>query len=208
MNNTILVLCPHPDDAEFACGGAISKFLEQGKDIYYIVFSPCNLSLPKEFETNTLYNELDKASGTLGIKSGNITKFDFPVRNFPSHRQEILEILVKINQEINPGLVLLPNSEDIHQDHHTIYMEGFRAFKNKSMLGYELPWNNTRMVCNYYITLEEKHLNNKIHAIAQYQSQQFRSYMKPEIFHSLASLRGVQCNAPYAEAYELIKWVD
>ncbi len=208
MNNKILVLCPHPDDAEFACGGAISKFLEQGKDVYYAVFSPCNISLPKEFAPNTLYQELYKASATLGVKSGNILKFDFSVRNFPAHRQEILEILVKFKQEINPGLVLLPNSEDIHQDHHTIYMEGFRAFKNKSLLGYELPWNNTKMACNYYITLDEKHLNKKIQAISQYKSQQFRPYMNAEIFRSLASLRGIQCNATYAEAYELIKWVD
>ena len=51
----------------------------------------------------------------------------------------LLEQFVKIRNEYNPDLVLLPASSDTHQDHNTVYTEGFRAFKHASILGYELP---------------------------------------------------------------------
>ena len=49
---------------------------------------------------------------------------DFEVRTFPAARQEILEILVGINSELEPDLVLMPSLGDIHQDHETIAREG------------------------------------------------------------------------------------
>ena len=36
----------------------------------------------------------------------------------------------------------MPTLKDIHQDHETISKEGLRAFKNTTILGYELIWNN------------------------------------------------------------------
>ena len=37
----VLVLCAHPDDGEFGCGGPIAKFTEEGKLFYYVAFSKC-----------------------------------------------------------------------------------------------------------------------------------------------------------------------
>ena len=31
----ILVLAPHTDDAEFGCGGAIAKFIKEGKEVQH-----------------------------------------------------------------------------------------------------------------------------------------------------------------------------
>jgi len=75
-----------------------------------------------------LYKELQNASSHLGIKKENIITYDFPVREFPKYRQEILEKLIVLKKEVQPDLVLLPSSSDIHQDHHQIYIEGLRAF--------------------------------------------------------------------------------
>ena len=60
--------------------------------------------------------------------------FDFEVREFPRDRQKLLETLVSLRNEIKPELVLMPNSDDVHQDHHTVYQEGLRAFKHSSNL--------------------------------------------------------------------------
>ena len=35
----VLVFAPHTDDGEIGCGGTIVKFIEAGKQVYYIAFS-------------------------------------------------------------------------------------------------------------------------------------------------------------------------
>lgn len=203
----IFVLAPHADDGEFSSGGAINRFIEEGKEVFYIAFSPCNKSLPEGSVENQLYLELDKAVTHLGIPKERIIKLGFPVREFPRYRQEILEELIKLRKKYEPDLVLLPNSNDVHQDHHTIYEEGVRAFKNRRILGYELPWNSITFESSFHVKLKAKHLDAKVAAISEYKSQSFRPYMDKEFFYGLAKVRGIQANAEYAEAFELIKWV-
>lgn len=47
--NKVLALNPHPDDGELGAGGTIAKFVEEGKDVYYIAFSTCEISIPNGF---------------------------------------------------------------------------------------------------------------------------------------------------------------
>ena len=35
----ILILAPHTDDGELGCGGSISRFIEEGKNVFYAAFS-------------------------------------------------------------------------------------------------------------------------------------------------------------------------
>lgn len=202
----VLLLAPHGDDGEFGCGGAIKRFSEEGVEVYYVVFSPCNKSMPEGYRENQLYEELEAAVNHLGIDADHIIKFNFPVREFPKFRQEILEELISLKIRLQPDLVLLPNAEDIHQDHHTIYKEGVRAFKHHKILGYELPWNNFTFTNSFHITLERSHIEAKMKAISEYKSQAFRPYMDEEFFYGLAKMRGTQINVEYAEAFELIRW--
>ena len=128
------MLAPHPDDGEFGCGGTLKKMREDGHQIWYAAFSPCHISLPEDLAPGTLYQELPKALAHLGIPPSHIITFQYPVRDFPANRQLILEDLIKLRKQISPDLVLMPNSTDVHQDHHTIYEEGLRAFKNSRLL--------------------------------------------------------------------------
>src|SRR5687768_10016401 len=148
--NNILVLAPHTDDAEFGCGASIAKYIEQGKQVTYIAFSSCAQSLPEGLPADRLIDECKAATQSLGIQSTKI--LDYQVRDFYQQRQNILEELVKIRKEFDPQTVFLPAQNDIHQDHQVIYAEGLRAFRNLNVLGYELPWNNTRFQPNYFET--------------------------------------------------------
>jgi len=210
MINKKIILClsPHCDDLEFACGGTISKLVEQGNDVHIMTFSFCQESIPENFEKDILKQEMPLALSQLGIIKSNITSLDFPVRNFPKYRQDILEELVKINKQINPDLIFSPNSKDIHQDHSVIHTESLRAFKKKSILGYEMIWNNFNTVNNFYIKLEERHINAKINSIMEYKSQFFRGLSDSNIFLSLAKVRGAEIYSDYAEAFEVMRWID
>jgi len=202
----ILLLAPHADDPEYACGGSISQWSKEN-ELYYMAFSPCKISLPDGFPENALYEELQASAGILGIPESNIITYNFPVRRFNEHRQDILEEMVKFRNNFHPDLVVLPNSDDIHQDHRVIYEEGLRAFKHCSMLGYELPWNNLSFTSNFHIKLDKEALDMKWKAISAYRSQEIRAYKSEEFFEGLARVRGMQVGSKYAEAFELIRWI-
>ncbi len=204
----ILALAPHPDDIEFGAGASINRFVEEGHQIWYLAFSPCNKSLPEGYAKNHIYNELKNSCKVLGIPDGQIKTYDFEVREFPKNRQDILEELYKTNKEIRPDLVLLPNSSDIHQDHKIINEEGVRAFKRSSILGYELPWNNLHSNQRHFIKLEEKNLMSKVKAIQEYESQKGRNYANEGFIKGLAKTRGIQIGVNYAEAFEVIRWIQ
>jgi LmbE family N-acetylglucosaminyl deacetylase len=201
----ILILAPHTDDGELGCGGSAAKFCEAGKEVFYAAFSDCKKSLPKDLPADTLKNECKKATALLGIKASNLIFFDFEVRTFPAQRQEILEAMVKLNKSLQPDLVFIPSSDDIHQDHGVIHTEALRAFKYCSLLGYELPWNNSAFSTNCFIKISETNLQSKLTALKTYASQSQRNYFSEDFIQSLAKVRGVQSNCGYAEAFEVYK---
>lgn len=203
----ILVLAPHTDDLEFGCGATVAKLIEEGNTVYCAAFSACKQSVRKEFPEDILITEIKAASKILGIKKENLLLFDYNVRTFNFHRQELLDDILKLKKDIKPDIVFIPALTDLHQDHYTIAQEGFRAFKFSSLLSYELPWNNLSFNTASFMKLDEKHISKKIKAIKQFQSQAHRSYASEEFVKSLARTRGVQINAKYAECFEVIRWI-
>ncbi|HEX7847145.1 MAG TPA: PIG-L deacetylase family protein [Chitinophagaceae bacterium] len=203
----ILVLAPHTDDGELGCGGSIAKFCRENSEVHYVAFSICKKSLPAGLAEDTLEKECKAATKLLGISDGKLIFFDHEVREFSTKRQEILEELVKLNKTIQPDLVFIPSAGDIHQDHQVIHAEALRAFKNNSLLGYEMPWNQTQFNSNFFIRLSADDIAKKIKALQAYQSQAHRNYMQEKFIRSLATVRAVQCNAEYAEAFEVYKMI-
>jgi len=203
----ILVLAPHTDDLEFGCGGTIAKLAESDNEIYCAAFSACQQSVRKEFPPDILITEIKAASKILGLKLENLRLFNYSVRTFNYHRQELLDDIIKLKTEIAPDIVFIPSLSDLHQDHFTIAQEGFRAFKFSSLLSYELPWNNLSFNTASFMKLEDRHIEVKIKAINEYKSQAHRPYANEEFIRSLARTRGVQINTHYAECFEVIRWI-
>lgn len=201
----ILVLAPHTDDGEFGCGGTIARAAEEGAQIYYVAFSAAEQSVLPHLPRDILHTEVKKATEFLGIPNQNLFVRNFPVRYFPSHRQDILEDMVQLQKSIQPDIVFMPSFKDIHQDHAVIAQEGIRAFKSKTIFGYEVPWNNLSFETSCFVKLEERHLQKKIQALAHYESQKHRSYASEEFLRSLAVTRGTQIGSKYCEAFENIR---
>lgn len=204
--NTVVILSPHTDDGEIGAGGAIAKFIECGCDVYYVAFSSSEISLPTGLPSDTLKIECKKATEMLGIKPQNVILLDYATRTFPTHRQEILDDMLKLNAEIKPDLVLMPSSNDTHQDHKTIHEEGLRAFKKTSSVwGYEHPWNNLSFTVDVFVKLEKEHINKKILALGKYESQNFRPYFNEKYIKALAYTRGQQVDFSFSETFELVR---
>ena len=203
----ILVLAPHTDDGELGCGGSIARFIEEGKEIYYAAFSTAEESLDPELPKNILEIEVKNATKKLGIKKKNLFVYKNEVRKLNYNRQEILEELILLKKKINPDIIFMPTINDIHQDHYTVAQEGLRAFKDRTILGYELIWNNISFNTTSFIILKKKYIQAKVNALKEYKSQKNRDYMSQEFIFSLAKSRGVQIGNEYAECFEVIRWV-
>jgi len=202
----VLVLAAHTDD-EFGCAGTMLRLIESGAEIRYFALSKCEESVPEGFPRNVLVEECQRCLTSIGLPASNIRIGEYPVRYFPRDRQAILEDLVVVNREYRPDLVFMPTSQDTHQDHIVVQAEGFRAFKHSTILGYELPQNLVAFHNSAFVPLTQRHIERKIEALACYASQEFRAYSRDEFIRGLAKVRGVQCNADFAEAFEAIRLI-
>ncbi|MCB9224294.1 MAG: PIG-L deacetylase family protein [Crocinitomicaceae bacterium] len=202
-----LVLAPHTDDGEFGCGGTINKLVNEGVEVYYVAFSACEQSVLPQFPSDILITEVKAATNVLGIKPQNLILKDYEVRTFNYRRQDILDDMIKLRSEINPDIIFMPALTDIHQDHKTVAEEGLRAFKFRSILSYEMPWNNISFQTACFYKLSDENIDIKIEALKQYQSQAHRPYSSEHFIKSLATVRGTQISTKYAETFEVVRWI-
>jgi N-acetylglucosamine malate deacetylase 1 len=202
-----MVLAPHTDDGEFGCGATICKFIEQGAEVFYTAFSVCEQAVPYGFQRDELERELRRAAEVMEIPKDNVLVHRSEVRRFPVNRQEILQDIIDTKIEVQPDLVFMPCLDDIHQDHQVVAMEGLRAYKSTTILSYEMPWNNISIQTSTFVTLEERHVERKVAALACYKTQAFRHYSSADFIRSLAVTRGAQIGVPLAEVFELVRLV-
>lgn len=191
----ILAFAPHPDDIELGCGASISKWLKEGHEVYAVSLSTRNESK----------NEFDESCRIMGII--NYERYEFPVRRFNQCRQQILDRLLEIRKRISPDLVIIPSTNDTHQDHQVVRDEGFRAFKRVSLIGYEMPQNNLTFNTTMFVRVSKEDVENKFNCLSCYKSQDGRPYLTKEFIESLARVRGMQAGSEFSEAFEVIRWV-
>jgi LmbE family N-acetylglucosaminyl deacetylase len=204
---TMLVLAPHTDDGEMGCGGTIAKAIENDVKVYMIAFSSADESLRPGLRKGTLREEMLMANEKLGVLQGNVLCLQYNVRTFSYNRQMILDEMYKMNQTIQPDIVLAPSIHDVHQDHKVIAEEARRVFKRTTLLSYELPWNNFSFDTSAFVVLDERHLDKKMKALECYKSQDHKEYFAQDFIKSMAIMRGVQINQKYAEAFEVVRWI-
>ncbi len=206
-----LFLAPHGDDAHIAAGGTMARLAEAGAEIFLISFCPADDALPPGYPPGTVFDEVRKASAKLSIPSENLEFHEFPNHQFPSRRQEILQLLVDRRKAHTPDVVFTPSAADIHQDHATVATEALRAFrKYSSIYGFDMPWNVAGAArLDLFVELNEAQLDRKLRALACFESQHEKdnNCATPEYARHLAAVRGNAMEAPYAEAFEVVREV-
>ena len=204
---SVLAIAPHPDDIELGMGATINRFTQRGIPVRVVVLSSAEQSLPEGVTSEDIQKECIDALDVLGVPSSSISFFDFPVRRFDEHRQDILEILVSHDRTFECDLVFCPSLSDTHQDHEVIARECVRAFRKRTVLGYELPWNNRGFVPVLSFVVSEHDVDRKELALSKYRSQSNRTYFEPGLLKNLARLRASVTGYDFAESFEVIRMV-
>jgi LmbE family N-acetylglucosaminyl deacetylase len=202
-----LVLAPHTDDGELGAGGTIARLVASKTRVTYVAFSSADESLAPNWPPDTLRREVAAATAQLGIAPTDLFVLDYKVRHLHERRQEILEYLIELRDELAPQLVLMPSATDLHQDHEVVAKEGLRAFKHTTILSYEIPWNHLDFRASGFVELSSDDLDKKIRAMECYESQKHRSYVNAEYLRAQARFRGVQAGATFAEVFDVVRWI-
>jgi len=202
----VLVIAPHPDDADLGCGGTLARLVESGCELFLISLTNYTTTQSGMKPTDIVL-ECENAMKVFGIERWEL--HHFTIRQFPSDRQWILEFLFKY-RSFNPDLVLTSSMSDLHQDHSALPMEVMRVFHGASILSWELPgkWNHGAFKPNCFITLEKRHVDKKRQAMLCYKTQQSKDYFKRiDTYLEMTKLRGMQVGVEYAEAFEVLRWI-
>jgi LmbE family N-acetylglucosaminyl deacetylase len=196
----ILCLGAHSDDIEIGCGGTILRLLAEhpGSSVHWVVFSATE-AREQEARASAAGFLRDASSSYVLVKR-------FRESFFPATWVEIKEFFEKVradNQGANhPDIVFCHHRQDMHQDHRTIAELTWNTFRNHLLLEYEIPkFEGDLGSPNLFVPLARAVADRKVELLLEhFGSQAERTWFRPDTFHGLMSIRGVECVAPEARA--------
>ena len=183
----------------------MARLIENGCDVHCAAFSTCEESVPAGFPKDALGREFSDSMKSLGLPDDHIHIYGYRVRRFNERRQDILADIISLRRAIDPTIVFAPSVNDIHQDHNCIAHEAIRAFKNRTIFCYEVPWNHLVFNNQFFVILKKEHVDAKVNALANYKTQSFRNYSSPDIVTAQARCRGIQSGNDFAEMFEVVR---
>lgn len=205
INATVVVITPHPDDAEASCGGLIANTVKNGEKVIIITMTGGEYGIggktpEKALEIRT--KEAENGAKILGAKIIFFGEIDGSLVCNKINTEKLKNLLLKIK----PRLVTAPWSMDVHPDHQAAGMLAWNVFQDKS-LDFELYFYETtnsphtktfQFVPTHFIDISDV-MEIKKQAVYQHVSQDSKDWYS--MYEILAVYRGYEADVPYAEAY-------
>ena len=208
MFTRILILAPHPDDAELGCGGTIARLADEGRGVMVATLTDRDGNCPLMGDiASESENALEQLVGAARMKSGQcvLIHLAFPLFEMRTVRQHVLSTFERLRRELKPDAVFAPALGDLHQDHQVCMDEAARAFKGVTLLGYHILRSNPDFAPSVYVGITEDQLARKAAAVACYSTQRDKAYCQPPVLRAQAAFCGAQCGLPLAEAFS-VRW--
>jgi len=210
FNGKILILSPHMDDEVLGCGGLISNIimLDASSRLHIHYFNDQHPLV----DFQTLKRENDRLISRIGC-TRSISRFKSTNKldtiPITEHIAEIEQLL----SEYRPDVVLV-TFPSYNQDHRHIFEATITAtrphdknFYVKTVLIYEQPETiqtnriEPRFTPQVFLPID---IDRKSELYEIYKSQ-IRGHRGLDHLRALAVLRGMQCNAPYAESFMVVR---
>jgi len=200
-----LIFSPHVDDellGNFSFLNQDTHVIETGVDEFHVVSREERLG------------ELEKLAKHCG--------FSYSVLENTVNRYDLKDLIDQYEEAVNkykPEVALIPYPS-YNQDHRAVYDASLVALRHhdknhftKKILVSEQPhsyiWDYNHNIAgafkpNYYKFVD---IEDKIFSYNLLESQ-VRGHRSPEILRSLAKMRGLQSQLEYAEAFQIIRWIE
>ena len=198
----VLFIGAHPDDIELGAGALIHNILP------YCEVTCVTLSdNQKNPELQNVLSEHYESMKTLGVPRENVIVEKFETRYLPTHRQEVLEYLLKLRREIKPDIIFVHSEQDIHQDHNTVTQEALRAYRGITLLGFDVVRSSHGFFPNFFVEVSEENVNKKIEALAQYKTYANRYYFDAKLLRATMVRHGALAEKDFAEGFDILRIV-
>jgi LmbE family N-acetylglucosaminyl deacetylase len=139
----------------------------------------------------------------------DVTVLKMPDGRLPAHWDEAKNSLEELRRRTDPDVVFAPRTDDAHQDHRGLAQLVPTTFRDHLVLGYEIvKWDGDLGRPNSYQPMSPDLAEKKVELLQQhYPSQRHRPWYDREVFLGLARIRGIECQARYAEAFHVTKQI-
>jgi LmbE family N-acetylglucosaminyl deacetylase len=196
----VLAIGAHPDDIEIGAGGLLLSLAEGDLRSRYVVL------------TGTPERQQEARNAARSFMPGadlTVDLFDLPEGRLPAVWESVKEILEGVARSVSPDVIIAPSPDDAHQDHRVIGEIVTTVFRDQLYLAYEIPkWDGDLSRPSMYVPLPASTAHRKVELLHKcFPSQRDRDWWDEEVFLGLARLRGMECRAPYAEAFRCTKSV-
>jgi len=193
----------HSDDIEIGAGGLLMRLVREspGVEITYVILSG----------DATRHNEARNAAAafTHGCGKLDLRLASFTDRFFPAEQTQIKKYFDQLKLNTSPQLVICHKASDKHQDHRVVNELVYNTFRAHSILEYEIPkWDGDLSTPNLYVPLSDEIATQKAELLMEhFGSQRSKHWFDLETFRGLMRIRGIECNAKYAEGFHVRKMV-
>src|SRR6516162_7452003 len=197
---SVLAIGAHPDDIEIGAGGLLLVLAQNRPNVRYVVLT--GTAERHQEARNAAHAFMPDAHLAIEL-------FDLPEGRLPSMWDSVKEILEGIARSCSPDVIIAPSSDDAHQDHRTVGEIVPTVFRDQLYLAYEIPkWDGDMSRPSMYVPLSVGTAHRKVELLHKcFPSQRDRDWWDEEVFLGTARLRGMECRAPYAEAFGCAKSV-
>ncbi|TWT96484.1 GlcNAc-PI de-N-acetylase [Neorhodopirellula pilleata] len=198
---SVLCLGAHPDDIEIGCGATLETVFPKDTEMRWVVFSG-----------NEVRRHEAVASADCWLNdfpSSSLAMHDFEDGCFPACWRSIKRVFAELSLEYNPDVIFTHYLHDRHQDHRVLAELTWQAFRNHTILEYEIPkFEGDLGHPNVHIPIDPKRMKSKVDRLLQFHhSQASKHWFDREAFLANARLRGIECDTRYAESFHARKLV-
>jgi len=197
----VLCLGAHCDDIEIGCGGSLLRLREWYPEV--------------EIRWIVLTGDERRAAETrasakrFGVEpsDGGVVVEAFRDGFLPYEGAAVKDAVLRRRGDFSPDLVLTHYRNDRHQDHRVVSEIAWNLYRDHLVLEFEIPkWDGDLGVPNLFVPLEASHVEKKLAIVREeYATQHEKQAFDLDAFRGLMSLRGVECRAPWAEAFHARK---
>lgn len=202
----ILIVASHHDDEILGCGGTVNSLVKKGNEAFTLILGEGPFSRENANDDNEKEEKIKeirkialRANDIIGIKK--VYFETFPDNRFDSaNLLDIIKVIEKVKQAINPTIIFTHYKEDLNIDHQITYkavLTAFRPMPNESVKEmYSFPilssteWNfPLNFSPDIFFDITES-LDHKIRALQEYKSE-------PREFPHPRSAEGIKVSAKY-----------
>ena len=192
----VLFISAHADD-EIAYLGTLNKHAKRGDKVKVIIASNGEALGNPEQRMEDSKRTLEKFGAEvkfLGLQDTMITE-----------NRTTITLLELHTKGITRAYIHTPN--DTHQDHRNLSRASMVACRNvPQIFRFESP-SNTKFRPNWFVEIK-KFINKKVSLMQKYKLPGKQWYMETEAIKGTAMHRGVPHGLKYAEAFEVVRYVE